>query len=225
MFEVRFSTTTYAPPHSVTILSPVNGWRGIAGVYAEGSWTFSLDETQGWDQPTHFKFVLDDRYWMDDPYIRITPTAGSTFNFDESGVMFSMSVTPSTPPAVPTPVGMQPPMPTQSPPPSALPPPTTISLPPISEGAIINRVVLIVTPFLTIGAAWLAGLVGRHVPGVTLDQTQIVSFMIAIVVLCLSGLWKWLSGWQQHELLVAQRLAAPLKPVIGVLPPVTTQQQ
>jgi hypothetical protein len=26
--------------------------------------------------------------------------------------------------------------------------------------------------------------------------------------------WKWLHGWQQHELLVAQRLAAPIKPVL-----------
>jgi hypothetical protein len=49
--------------------------------------------------------------------------------------------------------------------------------------------------------------------------------MIAIVVVCLASAWKWLQGWQQHELLVAQRLAAPLKAVISaipVAPPVTT---
>ena len=50
-----------------------------------------------------------------------------------------------------------------------------------------------------------------------LDQTQVVSFMIAIVVVCLAGAWKWLQGWQQHELLVAQRLAAPIKAVISTV--------
>ena len=86
----------------------------------------------------------------------------------------------------------------------------------------IGRVVLIATPLLTAGAAWVAGLVARHVPGVTLDQTQIVSFMIAIVAVCAGLAWKWLQGWQQHELLVAHGLAAPIKPVIRTIP---TQQQ
>jgi hypothetical protein len=105
--------------------------------------------------------------------------------------------------------------------------PSAALLPTISEGAVINRVVLLATPFITAAAAWVAGVIARHVPGVTLDQTQIVSFMIAIVAVCLAGAWKWLQGWQQHELLVAQRLAAPLKAVISTLPapppaPVTT---
>jgi hypothetical protein len=90
---------------------------------------------------------------------------------------------------------------------------------PVSEGAIINRVVLLIAPVLTAVAAWLAALIARHVPGVTLDQTQIVSFMIAIVAVCLAGAWKWLQGWQQHELLVAQGLAAPIKPVIAMIRP------
>ena len=57
-------------------------------------------------------------------------------------------------------------------------------------------------------------MIARHVPGVKLDQTQVVSFMIAIVAVCLAGAWKWLEGWQQHELLVAEKLAAPIKAIV-----------
>jgi hypothetical protein len=209
MFNVTFKTTRYAPPRTVTILTPLNDWVDIPGVYRDGSWVFALDETQLWNKPAYFKFFLDDRYWMDDPYLQIAPTTGATYNFDEERVTFTMA-TPASPVPIPDPT----PIPVPTPEPAGLP------IGPVSEGAIINRVVLLATPLITVAAAWLAGLVARHVPGIKLDQTQIVSFMIAIVAVCLAGAWKWLQGWQQHELLVAQKLAAPLKPIIGTPPTV-----
>ena len=211
MFEVRFTTTNHAPPRAVTILTPVNNWVDIEGTYLDGSWVFQLDETALWNQPTYLKFVLDNRFWMDDPYIRIAPAAGDTYNFDESRVTFDMSITSPTDPAPPVAPG--PPVVPPPPDPTVLPIDPTV---PISEGSTINRTVLLMTPLITVAAAWLAGLVARHVPGIKLDQTQIVSFMIAIVAVCLAGAWKWLQGWQQHELLVAQKLAAPIKAVIGI---------
>jgi hypothetical protein len=208
MFEVRFTTELYAPPRTVTIRTPNNDWAGIPGVYLDGGWVFQLDETQLWNKPSYFKFFLDDRFWMDDPFIRVSPVEGGSYNFDESGVTFVSAATPAvlatSAPSLPQPA------------PAAGPAPPTL---PVSEGAIINRVVVLITPVLTALAAWLAALVARHVPGVTLDQTQVVSFMIAIVAVCLASSWKWLQGWQQHELLVAKGLEAPIKPVIAMIPP------
>jgi len=206
MFEIVFSTTKYAPPRGVTVRTPNNDWQAIAGSYQDGGWVFSLDETQVWDKPTYFKFFLDGEYWMDDPYLLIAPVAGSAYTYDETKVTFSMDTAPVTPIPVP---------------PVVVPVPSVV--PPVSEGAITNRIVVMVTPFLTIGAAWLSGVIARHVPGVKLDQTQVVSFMIAIVAVCLASAWKWLQGWQQHELLVAQKLAAPIKAVI--VPPTGSGNQ
>jgi len=199
----------------VSILTPLNEWENIEGSYADGTWTFSLDETELWTEPGYFKFILDERFWMDDPYIRIAPAPGDAYNFDETTVTFAMS---TTAPTTATPAQASSPMPTPEPTPvvPGTPPPAVV-VPPISEGAVINRVVILSTPFITAGAAWVAGVIARHVPGVKLDQTQVVSFMIAIVVVCLAGAWKWLQGWQQHELLVAQRLAAPIKAVISTV--------
>jgi len=196
-FFVRFVTGSFGPPHSISMLTPLNEWQNIEGAYADGVWAFAVDDSVGWAGPGYFKFVLDERFWMDDPYIRIAPRPGYTYTFDEKTVSFEMSAS----------------LPTAPPPAPALPLP--IPLPAISEGAVANRVVLLATPVITVAVAWIAGLVARHIPGVTLDQTQIVSFMIAVVGVCLAAAWKWLHGWQQHELLVAQRLAAPIKPVVS----------
>lgn len=211
MFQVRF-TTSHAPPQTVAILTPLNDWVTIEGTYVDGSWVFDLDETQMWSTPGYFKFILDDRFWMDDPYIRIAPTAGDTYNFDESEVTFSMSTIMPTAAATPA-DAIAAPATDPVPVPVAVPIPVPPDLPatPVTERASINRIVVISTPFITALVAWLAAVIAKHVPGVTFDQTQLVSFMIAIVAVCLATAWKWLQGWQQHELLVAQRLAAPIK--------------
>jgi hypothetical protein len=81
-----------------------------------------------------------------------------------------------------------------------------------SENSSISRFVTIFTPIFVIAAGWIAGLVAKHVPGVHLNQTQIVTFMTAVATSGLVVVWKWLQGWQQHEALVAQGKATPRKP-------------
>jgi hypothetical protein len=213
-FFVRYATKSFAPPRNVSILTPINGWENIEGTYSDGVWTFALEDEELWTGPSYFKFLLDERFWMDDPYIRIAPEPGVSYTFHEEAVTFAMStqdITTTAPdPVTPAPVAAA--LPTPRPVTSTA---VTLAIPTVSEGAVINRVVLLLAPFLTVGAAWIAAVVARNVPGVKLDQTQVVSFMIAIVALCLAAAWKWLQGWQQHELLVAQKLAAPVKAVVS----------
>jgi hypothetical protein len=94
-----------------------------------------------------------------------------------------------------------------------IPPPTTPGVP-VTEAAVTNRIVALLTPFIGIAAAWVAGWIARKIPGVKIDQGALAGVMISAVVLVLGVAWKWLQGWQQHELLVAQKLAAPIKPVV-----------
>ncbi|MBV9204508.1 MAG: hypothetical protein JO037_03680 [Actinobacteria bacterium] len=81
-----------------------------------------------------------------------------------------------------------------------------------TEASIIGRFVAIFTPVFAVAAGWFAGLVAQAVPGAHLDQNQIVAFMTAASVSAITAGWKWLQGWQQHEALVAQGVAAPVKP-------------
>lgn len=88
--------------------------------------------------------------------------------------------------------------------------PGSPSLP--TEASMIGRFVAIFTPVFAVAAGWLAGLVAQAVPGAHLDQNQIVAFMTAASVSAITAGWKWLQGWQQHEALVADGKAAPVKP-------------
>jgi hypothetical protein len=80
-----------------------------------------------------------------------------------------------------------------------------------TEGSLIGRFVALLAPVFAIIAGWSAGVVAVHVPGVHLDQTQITAFMVAATTSALTAAWKWLQGWQQHERLVAQGMAAARK--------------
>lgn len=80
-----------------------------------------------------------------------------------------------------------------------------------TETASIGRFVALFTPVFAVAAGWLAGVVARAVPGAHLDQPQIVAFMTAAAVSAIAAGWKWLQGWQQHEALVAQGRARPVK--------------
>jgi hypothetical protein len=71
--------------------------------------------------------------------------------------------------------------------------------------------VAILTPFFALGAGWLAGVVAVAIPGVTLDQNQIIAFMIAISTAALGAGYKWLAGWQDHERRVSANLDMPRK--------------
>lgn len=79
-----------------------------------------------------------------------------------------------------------------------------------TEGSWLPRIVAILTPFFSMAAGWIAVWVADHT-GVQLDQPQITAFMVAVAFSALGAVWKWLTGWQQHERLVAQGLAVPVK--------------
>lgn len=78
-----------------------------------------------------------------------------------------------------------------------------------TETSWLGRIVSILTPFAAIAAGWLAPWVAKHA-GVQLDQAQITAFIVAAALSALGAAWKWLTGWQQHERLVAQGLAVPV---------------
>ncbi|GAA0236024.1 hypothetical protein GCM10009527_035630 [Actinomadura nitritigenes] len=82
---------------------------------------------------------------------------------------------------------------------------------PVSEGSWLGRGVALFTPVFAVAAGWLAGVVAQWVPGAHLDETQVTSFMVAATTAALGAGWKWLQGWQQHERLVAEGKAAPVK--------------
>ncbi len=82
---------------------------------------------------------------------------------------------------------------------------------PASEGSRRGSLVALATPFLALAASWLAGVVTKLVPGVTLDPAQITTVMVASVGGVLTAAWKWLQGWQRHEQYVCEGKATPIK--------------
>ena len=81
---------------------------------------------------------------------------------------------------------------------------------PRAEAALIGRFVTIITPFFTLFAGWLAGVVAHAIPGLNLHRGQVVAFMVTASTATLTAAWKWLEGWQQHEQNVAEGKVAPL---------------
>ena len=79
-----------------------------------------------------------------------------------------------------------------------------------TEASLLPRFVTIITPFFAIAAGWIAAWVADHT-GIQLDQAQIAAFMVTAATSALVASWKWLSGWQQHERLVAQGVDVPRK--------------
>lgn len=60
-------------------------------------------------------------------------------------------------------------------------------------------------------AAWFAAWVAGKTE-VQLDDVQISAFMVTVATSALASAWKWFTGWQQHELLVAHGLDVPRVP-------------
>jgi hypothetical protein len=79
-----------------------------------------------------------------------------------------------------------------------------------TEASWLPRFVALLTPFFAAAAAWVAAWIADHT-GVQLDEAQIALLMVAVATSALAASWKWLSGWQQHERLVAQGLTVPVK--------------
>ncbi|MUN35445.1 hypothetical protein [Actinomadura litoris] len=85
------------------------------------------------------------------------------------------------------------------------------SVTPETEASWLGRLVALFTPVFSVAAGWFAGLIAEIVPGAELDQTQLTTFMVAAMTAALATAWKWLQGWQQHERLVAEGKAVPVK--------------
>lgn len=88
--------------------------------------------------------------------------------------------------------------------------PATAATEPAQETSWIPRFVALLTPVFAAAAGWIAGLVAQYLPGVQLDTGQITMFMVAAAVAAASSAWKWLTGWQQHERMVAEGHALPV---------------
>ena len=81
---------------------------------------------------------------------------------------------------------------------------------PGGETSMLGRWVALLTPVFVVVAAWAAGRVAQLVPGAHLDQTELVSLMVAAATAALAAAWTWFEGWHQHELLVAEGKEQPL---------------
>ena len=81
-----------------------------------------------------------------------------------------------------------------------------------TENSLIGRFVALFTPIFAVVAGAIAAWVAQQIPGVALDQTQIVAFMVVASTSALTAAWKWLQGLQQHERLVAEGKAKAIKP-------------
>lgn len=101
-----------------------------------------------------------------------------------------------------------------APPPAAPLPAETVAAetvpPPGGETSMLGRWVALLTPVFVVVAAWAAGRVAQLMPGAHLDQTELVSLMVAGATAALAAVWKWFVGWHQHELLVAEGKEQPL---------------
>src|SRR5579859_3062967 len=82
--------------------------------------------------------------------------------------------------------------------------------PPGGETSMLGRWVAVFTPVFVVFAAWGAGRIAQLVPGAHLDQSELVSLMVASATAALAAVWKWFEGWHQHELLVAENKELPL---------------
>ncbi|GIH95159.1 hypothetical protein ACFFMN_35835 [Planobispora siamensis] len=61
-------------------------------------------------------------------------------------------------------------------------------------------------------AAVPAGWVTQALPGVNLDQGQLTAFMVASMTTVVAPALKWLQDRQQHERLVSDGRAEPVRP-------------
>lgn len=63
-FQIIFYTKPFRPNHRVTLRNNIDGWqRDVFGAYAYGAWIFELEKSN-YPGKLEFKFVLDDKYWM-----------------------------------------------------------------------------------------------------------------------------------------------------------------
>jgi hypothetical protein len=80
-----------------------------------------------------------------------------------------------------------------------------------TEGSLISRYVALLTPLSTSAAGYLV-LVVNDVTGAQVDGARLTCLVVVAATSATAASWKWLTGWQQHERLVADGLAEPRRP-------------
>jgi hypothetical protein len=84
-----------------------------------------------------------------------------------------------------------------------------------TEGSLISRYVVFLTPPFSTAAGYLVKVID-DATGAQLDGAQLTCLMVTSATSAAVASWKWLTGWQQHERLVADGLAEPRKPAVGL---------
>ncbi|MGE3907807.1 MAG: GMC oxidoreductase [Chloroflexota bacterium] len=94
MVTIRFTTTSYRPPHVVTIRTSVDGWenRDIPGVFEGDQWRFTLTDQSKYGMPFQFKLVLDRTYWMAANDLTVDGSKQSDFSIDEQDAQVSFEM-------------------------------------------------------------------------------------------------------------------------------------
>jgi choline dehydrogenase-like flavoprotein/glycosidase len=91
---IRFTTTTYRPPHVITLRTSKEGWesRDIPGMFEGDQWRFTLTDQTRYGGTFQFKLVLDRTYWMALPDLTVDGSKQADFSIDEqnSNVGFDM---------------------------------------------------------------------------------------------------------------------------------------
>ncbi len=82
-----------------------------------------------------------------------------------------------------------------------------------TEGSLISRYVALLTPPSTAAAGYLV-LVVNDVTGAQVDGARLTCLVVVAATSATAASWKWLTGWQQHERLVADGLAEPRSPAV-----------
>jgi choline dehydrogenase-like flavoprotein/glycosidase len=85
VITIRFTTTTYRPPHVITLRTDKDGWenRDISGVFEGDQWRFTLTDQSKYGALFQFKLVLDRTYWMAPDNRTIDGATQSDFSIDE----------------------------------------------------------------------------------------------------------------------------------------------
>lgn len=88
MFTIRFITETYSPSQTVTLRWAPNWDLDRGGIYADGAWTFDLNEVQ-FPQGMEFKFVLTPGRWMNGENFMLSQAqCAGIHDYDEQAVAF-----------------------------------------------------------------------------------------------------------------------------------------
>jgi hypothetical protein len=83
-----------------------------------------------------------------------------------------------------------------------------------TEGSLVARYVAFLTPLFSTAAGYLATVID-DLTGAHLDGAQLTCLIFTSATSATAASWKWLTGWQQHESLVANGLVEPRRSAVA----------